>query len=123
MIKLRLLTALQVNHRPKTVRIACRELETFYLADLKAVEMAFDIKGLQKQQPNKKFRNPDYLVSPNKELKSLTKQRYEKVAGSREIGKYMDVNNQRSPGFRNLVSAILRMEQEQELADSITITR
>jgi hypothetical protein len=103
------------------VRIACRELETFYLADLKAVEMAFDLKGLQKQQPNKKFRNPDYLVSPNKELKSLTKQRYEKVAGSREIGKYMDANNQRSPSFRNLISAILRMEQE--LADSITITR
>lgn len=94
------------------VRIACTELETFYLADLQAVEQALQINGLLKQQENKKFRNPDYLGSPSGELKKLTSQRYEKVAGSREIGKHLHLENERSPSFRNLINAIRRMENE-----------
>ena len=94
------------------VRIACRELETFYLADLLAVEQALEINGLTRQQKNKKFRCPDYLGSPNHELKALTKNRYEKISGSLSIGKYLDINNERSPSFRNLITAIKRMEKE-----------
>ncbi|MFZ3192010.1 MAG: DUF4276 family protein [Moraxellaceae bacterium] len=94
------------------VRIACKELETFYLADLQAVEQALHINGLVKHQQNKKFRNPDNLGGPSRELKNLTGQRYEKVAGSREIGKYLNLENQRSASFRNLIGAIRRMESE-----------
>jgi hypothetical protein len=94
------------------VRIACRELEAFYLADLYAVEQALELGGLAKQQQVKKFRSPDGLGSPARELKTLTGNRYEKVAGSREIGKHLCLDNTRSPSFRNLVSAIRRMENE-----------
>lgn len=94
------------------VRIACKELETFYLADLQAVEQALQVRGLVTQQQNRKFRTPDNLGSPSVELKKITKQVYEKVAGSREIGKHLDLNNERSPSFRNLVGAIRRMENE-----------
>ncbi|MDH2431834.1 DUF4276 family protein [Pokkaliibacter sp. MBI-7] len=94
------------------VRIACKELETFYLADLQAVEEALQIKGLAKQQQVKKFRAPDNLGSPSVELKKLTSQRYEKVAGSREIGKLLNLENERSPSFRNLIGAIRRLENE-----------
>lgn len=94
------------------VRIACKELETFYLADLHAVEQALQINGLVKQQQTKKFRAPDNLGSPSGELKKLTGQRYEKVASSREIGKHLNLDNQRSPSFRNLISAIRRIENE-----------
>lgn len=94
------------------VRIACRELESFYLADLAAVETAMNIKGLVKQQGKSKFRSPDYLSSPSKELATLTKQRYQKVSDSRIIGQYLDVNNQRSVSFKNLITGIRRMEQE-----------
>lgn len=94
------------------VRIACRELESFYLADLAAVETAMDIKGLVKQQGKSKFRSPDYLSSPSKELATLTRQRYQKVSDSRIIGQYLDVNNQRSASFKNLIAGIKRMEQE-----------
>jgi hypothetical protein len=94
------------------VRIACKELETFYLADLQAVEQALQINGLSKHQQNKKFRNPDHLGGPSLELKKLTHQHYEKVAGSREIGKYLNLENQRSASFRNLIGAIRRMESE-----------
>ena len=72
------------------VRIACRELESFYLADLAAVEAGLGIRGLVKQQQTVKFRQPDRLGSPSKELKKLTKERYQKVSGSRQIGQHLD---------------------------------
>lgn len=94
------------------VRIACRELETVYLADLQAVEQGLELSGLAKLQQTKKFRTPDALGSPSKELKTLTGNRYEKVAGSRAIGLHLSLDNERSPSFRNLIAAIRRMENE-----------
>ncbi len=94
------------------VRIACQELETFHLADLKAVEQALALKGIASQQSTRKFRAPDKLGSPSRELKSLTGSRYEKVAGSREIGKHLDLENRRSPSFRNLIDGIRRLQSD-----------
>ena len=94
------------------IRIACTELESFYLADLTAVERALRLTNLAVQQGTRKFRDPDRLGSPSRELRILTKNRYEKVAGSREIGKHLDLDNQRSPSFRNLIAGIRRMEGE-----------
>lgn len=94
------------------VRIACKELESFYLGDLLAVEQALKLNGLTKQQQTRKFRTPDELGNPSKELRTLTKQKYEKVAGSRAIGQYLSPDNQRSPSFHHLVLAIRRLEAE-----------
>lgn len=97
------------------VRIACKELETFYLADLDAVEQALQLKGLASRQRSRKFRTPDRLSNPSGELKSLTGHRYQKVAGSRAIGKHLHLENERSPSFRNLIGAIRRMENELQM--------
>ena len=94
------------------VRIACHELESFYLADLAAVEAALGLKGLQAQQQNKKFRAPDRLGSPSHELKILTRQSYQKVSGSKAIGALLDVQNQRSSSFYQLLQAIHRLQDE-----------
>lgn len=90
------------------VRFACKELESFYLADLAAVETGLGIGGLQKYQQGKKFRAPDILGSPSVELKQLTKGIYQKRAGSRAIGPHLDLDNTRSDSFRNLISGIKR---------------
>jgi hypothetical protein len=94
------------------VRILCHELETIYLADLAAVELGLNIQGLVAHQQRVKFRNPDNQSSPSHELKTLTKMRYDKVGGSRRIGPYLDLNNERSASFRNLVEGVRRMEHE-----------
>lgn len=94
------------------VRIACTELETFYLADLLAVERALEIDGLVRHQASRKFRSPDSLGNPSKELQALTKGRYEKIGGSRVIGQHLCLDNERSPSYRNLLTAIRRMESE-----------
>jgi hypothetical protein len=94
------------------VRIACRELESFYLGDLAAVEQGLEITGIVRHQLNKLFREPDRLGSPSKELKTLTKGLYQKVSGSRDIGPHLDINNTRSDSFRNLIAGIRRVAGE-----------
>jgi len=91
------------------VRIACRELEAFYLAYLQAVERGLGVHGLAKHQLTKKFRSPDYLGSPSKELSILTKGKYQKVGGSRSIGVHLQLDNARSDSFRNLVAGVRRL--------------
>ncbi|MFA5170747.1 MAG: DUF4276 family protein [Sulfuriferula sp.] len=93
------------------VRIACHELETFYLADLAAVSQVFNL-SLVKQQLNTKFRAPDYLANPKQELQKLTRQAYQQISGSRDIAQYLDLENTRSTSFSHLIMAIRGMEQE-----------
>jgi len=94
------------------VRIACRALETFYLADLAAVEEALELRGLSQQQANAKFRAPDYLEAPDHELGRLTGQAYQKVRDSRLLGPLLDLTNERSVSFKHLLSGIRRLETE-----------
>lgn len=94
------------------VRLACKELETFYLADLAAVEIALGINGIARQQQSRKFRTPDSLGNPSHELKTLTRNIYEKVASSRVIGQHLQLDNDRSPSFRTLIAGIRRLQAE-----------
>ena len=94
------------------IRIACHELETFYLADLAAVEQALIWRGLQSQQLSAKYRAPDYINSPSHELSKLTNNRYQKVSHSRLLGEYLDLTNVRSNSFYQLLTGIRRLEQE-----------
>jgi hypothetical protein len=88
------------------VRVVCRELESFYLGDLAAVEQGLGLNGLKAQQQGKKFRNPDVLSSPAEELFRLTKNAYDKVAGSRAIAPYLSLEANCSKSFRVLLSGI-----------------
>ncbi len=94
------------------VRIACKELESFYLADLRAVEQALGLNNLASLQGSAKFRNPDHLGSPSKELATLTSGTYQKVSGSRSIGQFLDPTNERSPSFKNFIKGIRRLESQ-----------
>ena len=111
-IKAKLVRLCQEAGKPAAlVRIVCRELESFYLADLAAVERGLELSGIAKHQHKRKFRNPDYLGSPSRELAILTKGRYQKIGGSRAIGPWLDPDNTRSDSFRNFVSGIRRIGQ------------
>lgn len=92
------------------VRIACKELESFYLADLAAVESALALTGLARHQNKATYRNPDSCQNPSNELTKLTKSNYQKVSHSREIGREVDVTNTRSSSFANLITGIKKSE-------------
>lgn len=92
------------------IRIACRELESFYLGDLTAVENGLGISGLAKQQASRKFREPDRLVNASEELKKITKNEYQKVDGSRRIGPHLSLdgrNKNCSSSFIALIDGLI----------------
>jgi hypothetical protein len=96
--------------RPQAlVRIACHELESWYLADLAAVEKAFGIQELASSQNKRKYRQPDALANAAEELERLTGYRYQKVGGSRAIGPYLDISNTRSRSFEVFVTGLRRI--------------
>jgi len=85
-IKNTLVQLCQQAARPNAlVRVACRELESFYLGDLAAVETGLGPAGLKRKQKRPKYQNPDALGNPSQELIKLTKNRYQKISGSRAI--------------------------------------
>ena len=73
------------------IRIACHELESFYLGDLHAVQQGLEIPRLSDHQRKKKFRTPDSLANAAEELKKITGKKYQKISGSRKIAPHLTV--------------------------------
>lgn len=94
------------------VRVACRELESFYLGDLAAVETGLEINGIIHKQKSSKFRDPDHLANPVQEIKRLTGFKYQKMSGSRGIGPHLQWTNNRSKSFVTLISGIKRLVKD-----------
>lgn len=96
------------------VRVACRELESFYLGDLQAVEAGLALKGLARQQVNRKFRDPDALVNAAEELSKLTGKRYQKLGGSRSIGPHLNLDDDgnTSRSFKALFEGVRKVSKE-----------
>jgi hypothetical protein len=95
---------------PALVRIACRELESWFLGDLTAVSRALNKSSLSKMQGKKKYRNPDRLGSPSKELDALIGG-YGKISGARSIGPVLSLDQNTSASFRAFVSGVRRVAQ------------
>ncbi len=113
-VKKRLLELCQEANHPETlVRIACHEIESWYLGDLEAVEKGLDIRGIAQKQEKSKFREPDRLGNPSEELAKETEGVYQKISGSRAIGTILgEKNKSRSfyfflTGVRDLVNDAL----------------
>lgn len=110
-LKAKLQQLCQEAGRPDAlVRIACRELESWYLGDLEAVEIGLGLHGLAKQSNSSKFREPDRLNNAAQELKILTKNSYQKVGSSRRIAGHLNLSGaNRSTSFRTFCEGILRL--------------
>ena len=89
------------------IRIACREIESWYLADLSAVDRAFGTSTAVHQN-KKKYREPDYLGTPSGELQKLAPA-FGKVSGARSLGPLLALDNQRSTSFYHFVSGVRRL--------------
>ncbi len=99
------------------IRIACHELESWYIGDLSAVERAFEIKGLSAKQNKEKYRQPDNLVKPSIELEKLTNYKYQKMAGSKKIGSYLSTTTNKSHSFNVFVNGLKRLISHYYLID------
>lgn len=99
------------------IRIACHELESFYLGDLEAVEKGLDIDLKANNLQNKeKFRNPDRLNNPAQILKELTQFKYNKIRSSGNIAEYLKLDgSNKSHSFNCLISGLKRIVETEEM--------
>ncbi len=107
-IKRKLVEKCHSAGRPDTlVRIACHELESWYLGDLSAIEKGLNLK-LSESQNHRKFRDPDLLSNASQELAKITRNTYQKVSGSRAIAPFLDIASNRSISFTHFISGLKR---------------
>ena len=90
------------------VRIACRELEAFFLGDWDAIAQAFDRPSLARLANKANYRDPDRVHSPARELRRHIPL-YQKRDGARRIAPLMNLQENRSGSFQALRRAILKI--------------
>lgn len=108
-VKRRLVELCHQGGKPETlVRVACRELEAWFLGDLAAVEEAFSTAGLAARQTQQRFRHPDRLGSPSRILEELVPS-FSKVLGARKLGPLLDPERCCSTSFAQLLRGLERV--------------
>jgi hypothetical protein len=97
------------GHSDAVVRIACHELESFYLGDPAAVEKGLEISNIVKRGNRKIFNEPDKVDQPSKALKIATVNRYQKIDGSRRIAPLLNPDTNRSHSFKVLYKSLCKI--------------
>jgi hypothetical protein len=92
---------------PILIRIACRELENWYLGDFKAIEAVYPKVKADKFKNKAKYRDPDDLHGSD-EMERLTEE-FSKSYASREIPKHMNLSSNNSPSFNQLLIGIQKL--------------
>lgn len=88
------------------VRIACRELESFYFGDLNAVARGLGLPHVAKLADKAKYRIPDDIINPCAELEKLTAGQYQHITGSRAIAPHLAIDANTSKSFNVLTQGI-----------------
>jgi hypothetical protein len=88
------------------IRLACQELESWYLGDLPALERAF-CADLSTPRKRKRFACPDKLQKPSKELGRLIPG-FQKIKGARAIAKHLSLDSKvnRSRSFQVFLEGV-----------------
>lgn len=107
-LKKQLITLCQEGGRADTlVRIACQELEAWYLAEPDAMAEAFDDDGLRSVGHRARYRNPDAISRPSAEVEKLVPG-FQKVSGARRMASRLSRQRNGSPSFQALMKGVER---------------
>ncbi len=90
------------------IRIACRELETFFVGDWAAIAAGFGKPALAAQAHKAKYRTPDELGNPAEEIKRHLPS-YQKREGARKIAPHLRAGRNKSPSFQVLMRTLEHM--------------
>jgi hypothetical protein len=89
------------------VRIACRELENWYLGDLAAIEKLYPKSKASKYSEKAKSRNPDKLQG-SEEMKRLSAD-FTKINCAMRIAHLMDIGKNNSGSFNHFISGLRKL--------------
>ena len=96
------------SNRHPLICIVCRELEAWYFGDLDAVQKVFPQFSANRYKNKAKFRNPDAITKPGKELEKIIPS-FSKPHAAKEIPKHMDIRNNTSASFHHTISGIRKL--------------
>lgn len=113
-IKKQILKECEKSAKPQShylVRIACHELESFYLGDLEAVKSA----GFKISTPKRKLTDPDKISNAAEELGKITQLKYSKIQGSSAIAPFLKLDgSNRSASFNALITGIKKLVDNEQ---------
>ena len=90
------------------IRIACQELEAWYLGEPDALAEAFEKESLRGIGSRARFRKPDVVACPADALAKLIPE-FQKVSGARLLARHLTRERNRSPSFQSLLSGVERL--------------
>ena len=93
------------------VRIACQEIEAWYLGDSNALADAYDDDRLRGIERKARFRNPDAVTKPSDALRSLVP-KFQKISGARLMAARLAPEGNRSASFQALLRGIEKLQGE-----------
>lgn len=98
------------------IRIVCRELESWFLGDLKAIKAAYPRFNPGLYQSRADFRNIDNITSPSKYLLKIIpefkkKSSLPKLEVADSIAPHLDLNMNRSSSFNHTLKALKSFAQ------------
>ena len=107
-IKGRLLGICGNAGRPDSVvRLACQELEAWYLGDPAALSKAFSEEKLNRIGATARFRDPDSIQRPSEELRKLVPT-FQKTIGARRMASCLVRERNTSRSFHALLQSVDR---------------
>ena len=96
----------QAGRRDDTlIRIACQELEAWYLGEPDALADAFGREALRSMGERARFRDPDSVLRPADAVEQLVPE-FQKVSGARRMAQHLTRERNRSTSFQVLMAAI-----------------
>ncbi len=107
-LKRKLVSLCEAGGYPNTlVRIACEELEAWYLGEPAAIANAFENKKLRRIGAEARFRDPDAVVRPSAVIEQLVPE-FQKVSGARRMARTLSRKGNKSRSFQALLKGIER---------------
>lgn len=102
------------SHAPTLIRIVCRELEAWFLGDLRAVQLAYPRVKPEQYVNKADFRNVDLIQNANEFLLNIIpeykgRETLPKLEVAESIGPHLDLNNNSSSSFNFFVSGVKKL--------------
>lgn len=105
-VKAALRSLCQAGHREDSlVRIACHELEAWYLGDTEALANAFGHESLRGLSRKARFRDPDSVSRPSDAIRRLVPE-FQKVSAARLMAQHLSRDGNRSRSYQVLLEGI-----------------
>lgn len=111
-VKDRLLALCRDGKREDTiVRVACQELEAWYLGEPEALAEAYDNQALQRLRRKARYRISDAIEQPASVLERIVPE-FQKVSGARRMAAVLSRERNQSTSFHAFLAGLDRLTKE-----------